>query len=78
MIRWSIVVSDEIDRALRTFLAQTGGKKGDLSNFIEEAVQNRLFELTVKRIKDRNTDFSQQDIMETIKEACENSRASGS
>lgn len=36
--RWNIAVSAETDQALRMFLAsQGGGRKGDLSRFVEEA-----------------------------------------
>lgn len=36
--RWNVAVSTETDQALRVFLAnQGGGRKGDLSRFIEEA-----------------------------------------
>lgn len=75
--RWTLVISEETDRALRTFLAQTGGKKGDLSNFVEEAVRVRLFDLTVDRIKERNRTADQQDIMDIIDEAVDHVRAAG-
>jgi hypothetical protein len=35
-------VSRETDEALRAYLGQTGGRKGDLSRFVQEAVQARL------------------------------------
>ena len=41
-VRWSLKVSRETDEALRAYLGQRGGRKGDLSRFIEEAVRNRL------------------------------------
>ena len=41
-VRWSLKVSRETDEALRTHLGQTGGRKGDLSRFVQEAVQARL------------------------------------
>jgi hypothetical protein len=43
--RWTVTVSKQTDIALRTFLAQRGLKKGDLSIFIEEAVNWRIQEL---------------------------------
>jgi putative PIN family toxin of toxin-antitoxin system len=58
-VRWSIVVPEETDRALRSFLAQRGTKKGDISRFVEEAVQSHLFELTVEGIKERNRPHDQ-------------------
>jgi len=68
-VRWSIVVRDEVDRALRSYLARRGTKKGDLSRFVEEAVQARLFELTVEDVKARNQAYSQDEILEAIDEA---------
>ncbi|MEN8205985.1 MAG: ribbon-helix-helix domain-containing protein, partial [Pseudomonadota bacterium] len=37
-IRWSVVVPEDTDRALRSYLARTGGRKGDLSRFVDNAV----------------------------------------
>ena len=51
---WSIVVTNETDRATRSYLASTPSKKNDLSQFVDEAVQIRLFELTVQDIEERN------------------------
>ena len=42
MVRWSLKVSRETDEALRAYLGQTGGRKGDLSKFVQEAVRARL------------------------------------
>jgi hypothetical protein len=36
-IRWTVSVSKETDITVRSFLAQRGLKKGDLSKFIEES-----------------------------------------
>ena len=45
--RWNVAVSASTDQALRMFLASQGqGKKGDLSRFIEDAVQAHILELT--------------------------------
>ena len=71
-VRWSIVVRDEVDKALRAYLGRRGTKKGDLSQFVEEAVQARLFELTVKDVKQRNREYSQDEILEAIDEALAN------
>ena len=37
--RWTVSVSRDTDIAVRSFLAQRGMKKGDLSKFIEDAVK---------------------------------------
>jgi hypothetical protein len=68
-IRWSLVVPEDTDRALRSYLARTGGRKGDLSRFVDNAVLARLFELTVEDVKDRNRAHSQNEIIEAIEEA---------
>jgi hypothetical protein len=68
-IRWSVVVPEDTDRALRSYLARTGGRKGDLSRFVDNAVLVRLFELTVEDVKERNREQSQDKILEAIEEA---------
>ena len=68
-IRWSVVVPEDTDRALRSYLARTGGRKGDLSRFIDNAVLTRLFELTVEDVKQRNREQSLDEILEAIEEA---------
>ncbi len=70
-VRWSVVVPEDTDRALRSYLAKKGGKKGDISKFVDEAVQARLFELTVRNLKKRNRVYSQKAILEAIEEALE-------
>jgi len=65
-VRWSIIVPEETDRALRSFLAQRGTKKGDISRFVEDAVQSRLFELTAEGVKERNQLYDQNEILEAI------------
>ncbi len=72
-VRWSIVVGEETDRALRSYMAGKGTKKGDLSRFVDEAVRVRLFELTVKDVKDRNKALSQAEILTAIEEALSDS-----
>ncbi|MFO1429235.1 MAG: ribbon-helix-helix domain-containing protein [Candidatus Competibacteraceae bacterium] len=69
MVRWSVVVPESTDRALRSFLARRGMRKGDLSKFITEAVQAHLLELTVQEVKDRNQVYSQDEILAVIEEA---------
>ena len=40
VIRWTVNVAPETDIDVRTYLAQRGMKKGDLSRFIEESVRH--------------------------------------
>ena len=75
MTRWHLSISEQTDRAVRTFLARTGGKKGDLSRFVDEAVRRRVLDLTVRQIKDRNAGQDQQAILDLIDEEVDTARA---
>jgi hypothetical protein len=68
-VRWSVVVPESTDRALRRYLGKQGMRKGDISRFVDEAVQARLFELTVEKVKDRNRDADPNQLLELIDEA---------
>lgn len=75
-VRWNIAVSAETDQALRVLLAsQGGGRKGDLSRFIEEAVRARVFAETAQAIKAQNAEFSQGDIDRAIEDALDWAKA---
>ena len=75
MLRWNLSISEETDRAVRTFLARTGGKKGDLSRFVDEAMRRRVLDLTIQEIKDRNSRHDPQDILDLIDEEVDAARA---
>ncbi len=66
MTRWNLSISEETDRAVRTFLARNGGKKGDLSRFVDEAVRRHVLDLTVSKVKKRNADHDQREILDLI------------
>ncbi|MDZ7790540.1 MAG: ribbon-helix-helix domain-containing protein [Xanthomonadales bacterium] len=68
MTRWNLSIPDETDRAVRTFLARTGGKKGDLSKFVDEAVRRHVLESTVRAAKERNQQSDQQALLDLIAE----------
>lgn len=54
-VRWNLSVSADTDQALRLYLARNGGgRKGDLSRFIEEAVRSRLAQQSDKPAKNDN------------------------
>lgn len=70
MTRWNVAVSDKTDQALRMFLASRGGgRKGDLSHFIEEAVQAHILELSAEEAKAANASIVEQDIDAMVDEA---------
>ena len=75
MTRWNLSIPEETDRAVRMFLARNGGKKGDLSRFVDEAVRRRVFDLTVSQVKERNADLDQREILGLIDEEVSAARA---
>ena len=75
VIRWTVKVSKDTDVSLRTFLAQRGLKKGDLSKFIERAVQKEVFAQTVADVQARNKNVPDKDIETVIDDALRQVRA---
>jgi hypothetical protein len=68
--RWNVAVSTDTDQALRMFLAsQGGGRKGDLSRFIEEAVRAHILELSAEQAKAANAHVSEPDLSDAVDEA---------
>ena len=68
--RWTVKVSKETDIAVRSYLAEHGGKKGDLSKFIERAVQKEVLRATIQDIQDRNADLPGEEVQALIDEEC--------
>ncbi|MHA6767689.1 ribbon-helix-helix domain-containing protein [Sphingobium ummariense] len=68
LARWSLKVSRQTDIALRTLLATRGGKKGDLSRFIEDAVNREVLREMAQDIRVRNTDLQPDEIMRLVDE----------
>ena len=55
--------------------ARAGGKKGDLSPFVDDAVRRRLLDFTVRQVKDRNARYGQEEILDLIDEEVAAARA---
>jgi ribbon-helix-helix protein len=70
LTRWTVKVSKETDIALRSYLAERGGKKGDLSKFIERAVRKEVLRATVRDIQERNASLPGDEVQALIDEAC--------
>ena len=69
-VRWNVAVSSDTDKSLRMFLAgRGGGKKGDLSRFIEEAVRSHILELTAEQAKAANIDVNETDLSTMVDDA---------
>jgi hypothetical protein len=70
LTRWTVKVSKETDVAMRSYLAEHGGKKGDMSKFIEHAVRKEVLRATVRDIQERNAGLPGEDLQALIDEAC--------
>lgn len=69
-VRWNIAVSPDTDQSVRMFLAaQGGGRKGDLSRFIEEAVRSYILERAVEQAKAAASGMSEAEVTDLIDEA---------
>ncbi len=68
--RWSLIVSQETDTALRQVLAAAGrARKGELSRFVEEAVRARILELEAEAAKRANAGRPEAEITDAVDEA---------
>jgi hypothetical protein len=67
--RWTVSVSKDTDIAVRSFLAQRGMKKGDLSKFIEEAVKWRVLDRTIVEVRSKFADLPAAELESLIDEA---------
>ena len=78
MTRWNLSIPQKTDRVVRTFLARAGGKKGDLSRFVDDAVRRRVLDLTVRQVKDHYNGYDQREILDLIDDEVDAARAGGS
>lgn len=68
LTRWSLKISRETDVALRTFLAERGGKKGDLSRFVEEAVNLAMLREALRDNWERNKHLDPVEVEKLVDE----------
>lgn len=69
-LRWNIAVPADVDRSVRMFIAaQGGGRKGDLSKFIEDAVRSYLLARAVEQAKSAAAGMNESELMDAIDEA---------
>ena len=66
MTRWNLSIPEETDRAVRRFLARDGGRKGGLSRLVDKAVRRYVFDLTIRRVKERNASCDQDELLDLI------------
>ena len=69
LTRWSLKISANADRTVRTYLARKGYKKGDLSKFVEDAVRWPVLDATVTQVGNRFADMAPDELDALIEEA---------
>ncbi len=81
-VRWNIAVSPDTDPSVRLYLAgQGGGRKGDRSRFIEEAVRAHILERSAEQAKAAkaanaaNADVDEADLTSMVAEAVQWARS---
>ncbi len=72
--RWTVSVSKDTDISVRSFLAQRGMKKGDLSKFIEDAVKWRVLDQTMAEARGKFADLASDELELLIEEAITTTR----
>lgn len=69
-VRWNIAVSPDVDQSVRMFIAaRGGGRKGDLSRFIEEAVRAYLLEQAADQARTSAAGIGEVELNDLIDEA---------
>lgn len=71
---WSVELKEQTGRALEMYLAENGKGPDEVSAFVDQAVQARLFELTVDTVKRRNDKVPQAEIFDAIDTAARSCR----
>ena len=74
-VRWNLAVPENMDRSVRIFLAERGGKKGDLSRFVLDAVRLRMIDEASAEAKKATADMSEQEVMDLVDEALDWARS---
>ncbi len=74
-IRWTVCVSKDTDISVRSFLAERGMKKGDLSKFIEDAVKWRVLDRTMAEARLQFADMTPEALDSLIDDAVAATRA---
>lgn len=69
LVKVGISIPEETDRAVRSFLARKGGKKGDLSKFANDAVRREILRQTVIDIQEQNAHLGEKEAASLANEA---------
>jgi len=68
-IRWSVTVSREVDRSLRSTISKPGPRAGSISRFVEHAARKELFGRALDAVRARNAQTSPEVIETAISAA---------
>ena len=72
MTRWTVDVSDDLDRRVRSYLDEHGE---DLSTYVNETIRRRLLRQTIHEIRERNKDLTPEQAEALADEAVDWARA---
>lgn len=75
--RWNLVISEQTNIAVRSFLARRGFKKGDLSSFVEDAVRWRVFDQMLGQAREGLDGLAVMDAESLLDEALSEVRDEG-
>ena len=67
--RWTLVIPENTDKVVRSHLALSGMKKGDLSKFVDRAVRQAVFWETTTDLKTQNSGEDPAVIEAVVEEA---------
>jgi hypothetical protein len=76
-VRMTVSVSKTTSRDVRALLGARKMRKGELSKFVEEAVQRQLFRVMVDDIQRRNAKVDRRQLQADIDRAVKEARAEG-
>jgi hypothetical protein len=76
-VRWTLTVSEDVDRRARRYLAGVG-RKGELSAFVEEAVRARLLQVSMKTVPTYSRPSANDVEPELVQAILENHKGDGS
>src|SRR3990172_5285164 len=74
-VRWNLSVSSDTDSALRKWLAGKGAKRGDLSRFVEDAVNRQVLREMINDIHARNAHLRAAHVEQVIENEMRDVRA---
>lgn len=78
LARWNLTVSQDTDVALRTLLATRGARKGDLSRFVEDAVNREVLRQMIAEVRSSNASLDDAEIARIVEEEVAETRARSS